>query len=192
MLQSGIGQVGIALRIAGDGESTSWSAPAQDDGAAAHLNPAGAPRILIGTLSSADIPEIERHLLDLDPAGRRARFSVPVSDAVIVAYARGIDPACAVLFGAVDGPSGRIVGLAEAQPTGAPHRMEVAVSVQASHRRRGLGRLLVSRALATAFARGAEVAEFSFAPDNRPVAGMVRALGARFAATLDRAELRRG
>jgi hypothetical protein len=40
-----------------------------------------------------------------------------------------------------------------------------------------------------AFARGTEVAEFLFAPDNQAVIGLIRGLGGRFAATRDRAEI---
>ena len=142
-------------------------------------------------LDRSNLPEVERHLLALEPADRRARFGSTFSDAAIMAYAQRIDPTQAILMGAVDEPSGRILGLAEAQPAGVPGWVEVAVSVQAPHRRRGLGRRLVGAVLAAAFERGAEAAEFLFAPGNRPIAGLVRALGARIDATLDRAEVRR-
>ena len=138
-----------------------------------------------------DLPAVERHLLALEPADRRARFGSTLSDAAIIAYARRIDPTRGILMGVVDEPSGRLLGLAEAQPAEAPGWVELAVSVQAPHRRRGLGRRLVGAALAAAFERGAEAAEFLFAPGNRPIAGLVRALGARIDATLDRAEIRR-
>jgi GNAT superfamily N-acetyltransferase len=142
-------------------------------------------------LDRRDLPEMERHLLALEPADRRARFGSAFSDAAILAYARGLNPARGILVGAVDEASGRILGLAEAQPAEAPGWVEVAVSVQAAHRRRGLGRGLVGAVLAAAFERGAEAAEFVFASGNRPIAGLVRALGARIDVTLDRAEIRR-
>jgi ribosomal protein S18 acetylase RimI-like enzyme len=164
---------------------------AVNDAVTARLDRADAASgFVVRPLGRGDLPEVERHLLALGPADRRARFGTPLGDGAVAAYARGIDPDRALLVGAFDGPGGRMVGLAEAQPTEAPCRVEMAVSVQAPHRRRGLGRMLVARAAAGAFARGAEAAEFLFAPDNRPVAGLVRALGARVAATLDRAELR--
>jgi ribosomal protein S18 acetylase RimI-like enzyme len=81
------------------------------------------------------------------------------------------------------------VGLAEAQPSTSPGRVEMAVSVHLPYRRQGLGRHLVSLAMNRAVARGAEVAEFLFAPDNQAVIGLIRGLGGRFAATRDRAEI---
>jgi ribosomal protein S18 acetylase RimI-like enzyme len=187
-----VGRAGIACAEAGEGPPVvplhgsacpagQWRGPAQ-----------GPEDLRVRPLGRADLPEVERHLLALGPADRRARFGLALGDAAVAAYARRIDPDRAVLVGAADGPGGRLVGLAEAQPTGAPGRVEMAVSVHAPHRRRGLGRRLVGAALAAAFeARGAEAAEFLFDPGNRPIAGLVRALGARIGATLDRAEVRR-
>jgi ribosomal protein S18 acetylase RimI-like enzyme len=171
----------------GSGSRTGWEV---DDAAAMGLDPASAAGLLVRPLGRADLPGVERHFLAFDLADRRARFGTALRDAAISAYVRGLDPSRAVLVGAVDGSSGRVVGLAEAQPTGAPRRVEMAVSVEARHRRRGLGRHLLVQTMAIAFTRGAEAAEFLFAPDNRAVAGLVRALGARTAATLDRAEMR--
>jgi ribosomal protein S18 acetylase RimI-like enzyme len=217
MPRTGLGENGIARLAAGDGggaqvvplhgsaaSSCQPGAPA-DAGRVPHpakngavsdaisADPEGTPAgdLLIRRLGHDDLPEIERHLLALSQTERRARFGTALGDPGITAYARKMDFVRALLVGAVDGPSGRVVGLAEAQPTAAPGRVEMAVSVHAKHRRQGLGRRLLADALAGAFARGAEAAEFLFAPDNRPIAGLVRALGARIDATMDRAELRR-
>ena len=160
-------------------------------GIAAQVDEAALVTLSLRRLGRHDLPEVERHLLELGPADRRARFGTALSDAAIAAYAWRIDPDQAVLIGAVHEPSGRILGLAEAQPADVSGWVELAVSVHASHQRHGLGRHLVDAALAAAFARGAEAAEFRFAPDNRPIAGLIQALGARIDATLDRAEIRR-
>jgi GNAT superfamily N-acetyltransferase len=181
-----------ALRVHGAGHMLPLTHPeAVDQAIVAHLDGAAAADLRIRPLGRGDLPEVERHLLAFGPADRHARFGSALGDVAVAAYARRIDPGRAVLMGAVDGPSGRLVGLAEAQPTAAPRRVEVAVSVHAPHRRRGLGRRLAGAAVAAAFGRGAEAAEFLFAPGNRPIAGLVRALGARVDATLDRAEIRR-
>ena len=133
-------------------------------------------------LGQRDMPEVERHLLSLGPADRRKRFLSPVDDGAIARYAAGLDPGRAVFVGAAD-PDGRLVGIAEAQPiVDAPRTAEVAVSVHPYHRRQGLGRRLVASALSLAFAEGAEAAVFLFAPENRAVAGLAGALGARFPA----------
>lgn len=141
-------------------------------------------------LGEKDLEGIEQHLLALDVIDRHARFGAVRSDALLTAYARRLDPIGAVLFGAVDGLTGRIVGFSEAQPTADPRRVELAVSVHWLNRRCGLGQLLVGAAVTAAFACGADVAEFFFASDNRAFAGLARAIGARIGPTLDRAELR--
>jgi ribosomal protein S18 acetylase RimI-like enzyme len=133
-------------------------------------------------LGRGDLPGVERHLLALGPADRRKRFLSPADDGAIARYAAGLDPVRATLVGAA-GPGGRLVGIAEAHPVvDAPRTVEAAVSVHPYHRREGLGRRLVARALSIAFAEGAEAAVFLFAPENRAVAGLARSLGARLAA----------
>jgi ribosomal protein S18 acetylase RimI-like enzyme len=136
----------------------------------------------IRRLGRGDMPEVERHLLALGPADRRKRFLSPAEDGFIARYAAGLDPDRAVLVGAA-APDGRLVGIAEAHPVvDAPRTVEAAVSVHPYHRREGLGRRLVARALSIAFAGGAEAAVFLFAPENRAVAGLAGALGARLPA----------
>jgi hypothetical protein len=143
----------------------------------------------VRSLEGGDLAEIERHLLALDFMSRRMRFGSAFADTSVVAYAFGIDLHRAVLVGAFDGSSG-IVGLAEAQPTSSPHRVEMAVSVHMPYRLKRLGSHLVALAMNAAFARGAEVAEFRFARDNRAIVGLIRTLGGRFTATFDHAEIR--
>jgi GNAT superfamily N-acetyltransferase len=139
-------------------------------------------------LEGGDLAEVERHLLALDPMSRRARFGSAFADTSVVAYVSRIDLHRALLVGAFDGSSG-IVGLAEAQPTSSSRRVEMAVSVHVPYRLKGLGRHLVVRAMNEAFSRGAEVAEFQFARDNRAIVGLIRALGGRFSAMCDHAEI---
>ena len=137
-----------------------------------------APAIL--RLGRGDLTEVERHLLALGPADRRKRFLSPADDGAIARYVERLDPDRAILVGAV-APDGRLVGIAEAHPVvDAPRTVEAAVSVHPYHRREGLGRRLLVRALSVAFAEGAEAAVFLFAPENRAIAGLASALGARF------------
>ena len=141
-------------------------------------------------LGTSDARAIEQHLLALAPLDRRARFFGKLTDETISAYARRLDPFRAVLIGAFD-PGERLVGLAEAHLTDAVRTVEVAVSIDPAFRRRGLGQRLVARALTAAFARGAQLAEFNFAPGNRPVVSMVRTLGGRFGPKLGYASVDR-
>jgi GNAT superfamily N-acetyltransferase len=130
-------------------------------------------------LGTGDLRAIAQHLLVLRLPDRRSRFLGNLADAAISAYARRLDPLRAILIGAFD-PGERLVGLAEAHPTDTVGKVEVAVSIDAAFRCRGLGRRLVARALALAFGHGAQSAEFNYAPDNRPLVALVRAIGGRF------------
>src|SRR3954454_13804924 len=66
-------------------------------------------------LDRRDLPELERHLLALEPAARRARFASAFSDAAILASGRGLNPARGNHVVAVDEASGRIFEPAEEQ-----------------------------------------------------------------------------
>jgi ribosomal protein S18 acetylase RimI-like enzyme len=151
-----------------------------------------APPLRIRRLGEEDLPAIEQHLLEFGRLDRHARFGAGMSDPAIAAYVLRLNPSRAVLIGAVEETSGRVVGLAEAQPALAPCHVEMAVSVHPDQRCCGLGRRLVQQALFGAAAQGQEVAHFFFSPENRPILALVRGLGARIAATFDRAELRLG
>jgi phosphoadenosine phosphosulfate reductase len=138
----------------------------------------GHARLRVRKLDPNDLPEVERHLLALGPSDRRARFLGDPTDTVVAKHARGLDPNRSVLIGAFDA-RGCMVGLAEAHPADPPRAVEVAVSVDSTFRRRGLGQHLVSQALAVAFAHGAQSAEFVFAPGNRALTCLVLTLGGR-------------
>jgi GNAT superfamily N-acetyltransferase len=130
-------------------------------------------------LDGRDLAGIERHLLELDMVSRNRRFLSGFGDAAVAAYVRRLDVTTDILFGAIEQESGRIVGLAEVHPAGVPRTVEVGTSVLATHRRRGLARELISRAVAVAFAQGATAAELLFDPSNAAAAGIAAALGAR-------------
>jgi len=144
---------------------------------------------LIRRLQEQDIPHIESHYLRLGPEDRRARFGAAIGDDVIIGYVRRLDPARATLVGAFDETGERLVGIAEAQPTQALHRVEIAISVDASVRHCGIGLRLVRSTLAIVFAEGNRAAEFFFAADNRSILGLVRALGAWISPRMDCAEI---
>lgn len=149
-----------------------------------------ASSLRIQRLGEEDLPAIEQHLLEFARLDRHARFGAGMSDPAIAAYVLRMNPSRAILVGAVEKTGGRIVGLAEAQPALVPHHVEMAVTVQPDHRCHGLGRCLLQQAIFGAAKQGQEVAHFFFSPENRPILALVRSLGARIAATFDRAELR--
>ena len=138
-------------------------------------------RVSVRQLDAGDLPAVESHLLGLGPSDRRARFLSYPADAAITSYVRGIDFSSTALVGAFD-ERGRMVGLVEAHPTGTPHTVEIAVSIDPALRRYGLGQRVVARALALASTRGMRSAEFVFAPSNGALARLVQALGGRVTA----------
>jgi GNAT superfamily N-acetyltransferase len=140
-------------------------------------------------LGAGDVRAIAQHLLVLGLPDRRSRFLGNLADAAVCDYARRLDPSRAILIGAFDAE--RLVGLAEAHPTDTVGKVEVAVSIDAAFRRRGLGRRLVARALTLAFGHGAQSAEFNYAPDNRPFIFLLRAIGGRFGPKLGYASIAR-
>ena len=158
--------------------------------AAAHRHAIAHDRLHVRRLGATDLVAVERHLVGLRRLDRYCRFLGSPGDAEIAAYARGLDPSHVILIGAFDAAE-RLVGLAEAHPTNPPGTVEVAVSIDPAFRHRALGQRLVARVLTAAFARGAESAEFNFAPDNRPIVSMVRTLGGRFGPKLGYASVDR-
>ncbi len=136
--------------------------------------------LVVRRLGAPDLPAIEAHLLALRPGDRMSRFHALLGDDAVRAYVGRIDFARMILLGAFGHDSERLIGLAEAHldTPAAPLRAEASVSVLASHRGRGIGRLLVAVALDAAAARGARCADFHHLPGNRTVARLVRDLGA--------------
>lgn len=147
--------------------------------------PLGSPQgeVVFRRLRADDLPEITAHLLTLDPCDRASRFHALLGDDAVQAYVGRIDFARMILIGAFDGEGGPLIGLAEAHLDTAisPLRAEVSVSVLASHRGRGLGRLLTAIALDDAARRGTRRADFYFQAGNRALAHLVRGLGAPIA-----------
>jgi RimJ/RimL family protein N-acetyltransferase len=129
-------------------------------------------------LGHEDLPGIEMHLLSLDIASRNSRFGCGFGDWAVTDYARGLDVTKDILFGATEFGTDRIVGLAEARPAKAPRTVDLAVSVLASHRKRGLAHELVARAVDVAFDRDVKAIELTFAPSNVAAGRIAAKLGA--------------
>jgi RimJ/RimL family protein N-acetyltransferase len=170
-------------------EPTRFSAPAYPNLASGEFDLAG-ERLVIRKLHSADLDEIQRHFLDLARFDRAARFMSAASDEAVKSYLRGIDQSAATMIGAF-ALSGRLVGLAEAQPTEEAATVEIAVTVAADYQLKGLGRELVRRLIALAFAEGVRIAEFNFCPSNKPIIRIVSSLGGRFGKLLGQASISR-
>jgi RimJ/RimL family protein N-acetyltransferase len=95
-------------------------------------------------LTPADRPAFERHLLALAADDRRLRFGIALSDSAISGYVGRIDLDRDALFGVLDEDL-RLLGAAHLAR--APGHAEFGVSVVATHRSRGIGGVLLRRAL---------------------------------------------
>ena len=122
------------------------------------------------------------HFLRLDPEDRRLRFGGHVSDERLRAYCARLDrqPGAVVLGCFVAGELravGELVPIDGARPRAA----ELAVSVEAPFRGRGLGTELCRRLLVRARNRFITRLYMLCLPDNRPVQRIARKLGGALA-----------
>ena len=137
-------------------------------------------------LFEADRGRFAAHLLRLDPASRRQRFTGGVCDQLIVRYAERCFQPRDVIFGVFF--DGDLRGAGELRPDAErrasdvfgfePPRAEAAFSVEERYRRKGFGAALLSRLLRAAGARGLETIDFTCQADNRAM----RRLAEKFAA----------
>lgn len=153
--------------------------------------PGAWPNVTLRRLTAADRPTMIAHLLALDAAERASRFHALRGDEAIAFYVESLDFARVIAIGALTTGCAPLVGLAEAHldDPGMPQSAEISVSVLSAWHGRGLGRRLVASALAAAFGRGAECAEFALTPDNQAMARLVRSLGGTVDAARGRAWL---
>jgi GNAT superfamily N-acetyltransferase len=137
----------------------------------------GGPQLLIRRLHPGDSAEILAHLLRLDSNDRRLRFFHQVTDAQVRSHFGDLDWRRSLIFGAIS--ADRVAGVAEAfldHPI-TPHHAEIAVSVDASYRGRGLGQCLVSHMIDWLTMLRARQAGFVFLLENRPIQRIIRELG---------------
>jgi hypothetical protein len=119
------------------------------------------PRIT--RLSADELPLMERFLLETDLETRASRFGGATSDAGVMTYARVTMQHARLLLGLfIDG---KLRGLLEAHDCG-DRRMEVALIVASSFRRKGFGTSLLREAIAQSGHVDAVRYQMIFAPDN--------------------------
>jgi GNAT superfamily N-acetyltransferase len=134
---------------------------------------------LVRRLHHHDTSAIQAHLLSLNTHDRRLRFFREATDGQIRTYVQDIDWDHSLLFGAIC--SDRVVGIVEALFGRAVrrHHGEIAVSVDAGLRGRGLGGFLVGHAVDRARLLGVRQMSLLFLTENRPIQRIIRTLGGR-------------
>jgi len=123
-------------------------------------------------LRSFDAAGFEAHLLKLDDADRRARFSGKVGDDVVRAYAAGIDWTTACLLGCFDGQMLCAVAELHADSALVSRGGEFAVTVAPAYRNRGIGSELLRRTILLARNRMIGRLHMICLIDNQPMRRM--------------------
>lgn len=120
-----------------------------------------------------------RHLLRLDPFGRRERFNGVADDRFVAAYSARCFSGRIRVFAFVDA-QGAVRGAAELHPPQGGEPADVAFSVEPEFRRMGIGTRLFEAVMAAArYSRFPELRITSTA-ENRAMRGLARKFGAAF------------
>lgn len=107
--------------------------------------------------------KITEHLLRLSPEDRYCRFGTAVNDEFIRKYVDKLDPSDSLFFSfGIDGSIVAFCHLAQYSNDSA----DLGLSVDASHRNKGLGRLLTRQAISEAKVKGFKKLYIYFLSDN--------------------------
>ncbi len=132
----------------------------------------------IRRLSPWDRAAVAAHYARLSDRDRRMRFCGNVSQTFAAAYCARLNWARAAVLGAYD--RDRLCGVAElvGLPDVWPAEAELAISVAAGDRRRGVGRALLGHALAVARNRYIGSVRLYCLPENRAMQGLAHGFDA--------------
>lgn len=130
-------------------------------------------------IQQEELPLLRDHLLRLDPESRHDRFNGFLDDSFIERYAaRCADDGTVIVAYIVDGV---VRGAAELHPPEGDCLPEVAFSVEASARRRGIGTLLFRRLIAEARWKGFKQLRITTGADNHAMRALANKFGAHLA-----------
>jgi GNAT superfamily N-acetyltransferase len=153
------------------------------------VDEAKSSQVEIRRLWPSDKESFREHLLRLDARSRHERFGGGVSDDFLVRYAENCFGKGDLVYGAfVDG---KMVGAAELRSNraiwseqasfGHDIHAEAAFSVEAGHRRRGIGEKLFKRIRRAATNHGVETIEIVCLPDNIGMQSLAKKFKTQFA-----------
>jgi RimJ/RimL family protein N-acetyltransferase len=120
--------------------------------------------------------KLELLLLSLSPEDRRFRFSGTVHDEAVCKYVHNLQWRKICIYGMYD-RDGVLVGAVELVPTAAG--TELAIQVGPEHKRRGIGRALMSRAMVHAKLRGLGKLQILCSADNAAMQHLAHGVGMR-------------
>ena len=138
-----------------------------------------APGYVRTLIQQEELPLLRDHLLRLDAGSRHDRFNGYLDDSFIERYAaRCADDGTVIVAYIVDG---MVRGAAELHPPEGDCLPEVAFSVEASARRRGVGTALFRRLIAEARRRGYKQLRITTGAENHAMRALARKFGAHLA-----------
>jgi GNAT superfamily N-acetyltransferase len=140
------------------------------------------PRGYVRTLRQPEeLPLLRDHLLRLDPHSRHDRFNGFLDDSFIESYAAKCADDGTLIVAYIEG--GVVRGAAELHPPGqSPDGLpEIAFSVEASVRRRGVGSSLFQRLIAEARWKGYSALRITTGAQNDAMRALAKKFGARLA-----------
>ncbi|MGC2812979.1 MAG: GNAT family N-acetyltransferase [Bradyrhizobium sp.] len=145
-----------------------------------HTGHLGVPRTVRTLSQREELPLLREHLLRLDHASRHDRFHGFIDDSFIERYAEKCGNDGTVVIAYIE--DGVVRGAAELHPPelSPDAQPEIAFSVEASVRRRGVGSMLFARLIAEARTKGYASLRITTGVENEAM----RALATRFGAHL--------
>lgn len=123
---------------------------------------------------SSDSSKLELLLLSLTPDDRQFRFAGTISDEAISKYVSNLNWRKICVYGMYD-KRGSLIGAVELVPSSSG--TELAIQVSSDHKRRGIGRALMSRALVHAKLRGLGKLQILCSADNEAMQHLARGVG---------------
>lgn len=132
------------------------------------------PTYIIRKLWPVEQDMFRDHLLRLDPIARQERFAHAVSDEFLREYAAHMRDAGSIVYAYVE--NGEVRGAAELKKLGSTwgRDAEAALSVEESHRGRGIGSELVGRIIRSARNRGVHALYMSCLASNTKMQAIAR------------------
>lgn len=143
------------------------------------IRPQSAPGYVRTLSQQEELPLLRDHLLRLDAESRHDRFNGFLDDSFIERYAaRCAEDGTVIVAYIVDGV---VRGAAELHPAEDDSLPEVAFSVEASARRKGVGSLLFRRLIAEARWKGHKCLRITTGAENHAMRALARKFGAHLA-----------
>lgn len=130
--------------------------------------------LIVRELVESERSSLTALLLGLSESDRYWRFCRPMTDTAIVAYVDHIAWHQAVILGAFD-TQARLIGVLELYDNASAS--EIAIAVATEHRGRGIGRVLMERALLKARVLGKERVTLTCLVENQPMRRLARGAG---------------